>query len=99
MRLIVTQGAILNFERIIEYLLFKAGENIAQRISDEIWDAVDFIVANPYAGQQEPYLAFYGLNHQRWIVGHYKIVYKIEGETIYVTDIFDTRQDPKKILP
>ena len=30
-------------------------------------------------------------------VGNYKIIYKIQTNTIYITDVFDTRQDPDKI--
>ena len=28
---------------------------------------------------------------------HYKIIYRVVGEYIYVTDIFDSRQDPDKM--
>jgi len=30
-------------------------------------------------------------------VGNYKIICKIQTNTIYITDVFDTRQDPDKI--
>jgi len=35
--------------------------------------------------------------HRRIIEGHFKIVYKIERDIIYITDFFDTRQDTGKI--
>ena len=31
--------------------------------------------------------------------GNYKIIYRIDQDVIYVTDIFDTHQHPDKILP
>jgi len=37
------------------------------------------------------------MNHRRAIEGHFKIIYRVEGETIYVTDFFDSRQDPAKM--
>jgi mRNA-degrading endonuclease RelE of RelBE toxin-antitoxin system len=37
------------------------------------------------------------LQHRRLIVGNYKIIYLIEDDVVYISDIFDTRQDPKKM--
>lgn len=48
-------------------------------------------------GQKEEYLEHMGQSHRRIIEGYYKIIYRVEGETIYVTDIFDTRQDPARM--
>ena len=31
------------------------------------------------------------------LVSHYKIIYRVIGETIYITDIFDSGQDPDKM--
>ena len=38
-----------------------------------------------------------GLGHRRLIESHYKIIYRVVGEYIYITDIFDSRQDPDKM--
>jgi hypothetical protein len=35
--------------------------------------------------------------HRRLVESHYKIIYRVVGEYIYVTDIFDSRQDPDKM--
>ena len=35
--------------------------------------------------------------YRRLVVGNFKIIYRIEGEVIYVTDTFDARQDPKRM--
>ncbi len=34
--------------------------------------------------------------YRRIIVRHYKVVYKVEKQTILILNIFDTRQDPSK---
>ena len=44
-----------------------------------------------------PFLEHLGLGHRPIIEGHFKIIYKVEGEYIYITDIFDSRQDPDKM--
>lgn len=43
------------------------------------------------------FLEHLGLGHRRLIESHYKIIYRVVGEYIYVTDIFDSRQDPEKM--
>ncbi len=35
--------------------------------------------------------------HRYLVDGNYKIIYKKISEGILITDVFDTRQDPKKI--
>ena len=35
--------------------------------------------------------------HRFIIRGNYKIIYKIQNKKIFITDIFDTRQDPESI--
>jgi len=38
-----------------------------------------------------------GWHYRRLVEGHYKIIYRIEDEYIYITDIFDSCQDPDKM--
>jgi hypothetical protein len=52
---------------------------------------------NVHKGQHEPYLKNLNKGHRRLIEGHFKIIYRIEGDYIYVTDFFDARQDPEKM--
>ena len=62
-----------------------------------ILDKTDSLPENPWKGQQEEYLSHLGKGHRRIIEGHYKIIYRVEGQAIYITDIFDSRQDPDKM--
>jgi toxin ParE1/3/4 len=36
--------------------------------------------------------------HRYVIRGNYKIIYKIQHKNVFITDIFDIRQDPEKII-
>jgi plasmid stabilization system protein ParE len=69
----------------------------ANEARDRILAKADKLLENPYIGQHEEYLDHLGQSHRRVIEGHYKIIYKIEGEMIIITDIFDSRQDPSKM--
>ncbi|NBW39124.1 MAG: type II toxin-antitoxin system RelE/ParE family toxin [Cytophagia bacterium] len=66
-------------------------------IRDAILGKADKLLENPYMGQVEEYLKHLGQSHRRIIEGNYKIIYKIKGDYIYITDIFDSRQDPSKM--
>jgi plasmid stabilization system protein ParE len=66
-------------------------------VRDKILAKADKLLENPHLGQQEEYLEHFGQSHRRVIEGHYKIIYKVEGEMIVITDIFDSRQDPSKM--
>jgi plasmid stabilization system protein ParE len=57
----------------------------------------DKLLDNPHVGQLEEYLEHMGQSHRRIIEGHYKIIYRVKGEMIVITDIFDSRQDPSKM--
>ena len=66
-------------------------------IRNQILDKADELADNPWKGQREEYLTHLGKDHRRTIEGHYKIIYRVEEQYIYITDIFDSRQDPAKM--
>lgn len=55
------------------------------------------LLKNPHLGQREARLEHLQKDHRRLIEGNFKIIYFIEQETVFITDIFDTRQNPKKM--
>ncbi len=66
-------------------------------IKVQLFNRAESLILNPQKGQREEYLQHLQEDHRRIIEGHFKIIYKIIGESIYITDFFDTRQDPEKI--
>ena len=81
------------------YVYYKevAGENTAGRIKSTILSATKQLVMYPESGQIEDNLKILGEDHRCLINGNYKIIYKPVKEGLLVTDVFDTRQDPRKI--
>ncbi len=53
----------------------------------------------PYLGREEEYLKHLTLGHRVLIEGKYKIIYRIIDQTVLITDVFDTNQDPEKMKP
>lgn len=66
-------------------------------IRNRILDKADTLLLQPLKGQKEPFLDHLGLGHRRLIEGHCKIIYRVDNKYIYITDIFDSRQNPDKM--
>jgi toxin ParE1/3/4 len=71
----------------------KYGRLLRAKILQKALKLKDF----PNLGQTEENLAHLELGHRYLIEGDYKIIYRQIGNDIWVTDIFDTRQDPGKM--
>lgn len=98
MKLIITADAIQNLNHALDYLEDSGvSYYVINRIRDKILDSAEVLLTFPDIGTPEFELEHLGQSHRRIIKDHYKIIYRIDGDTIYVTDIFDTRQDPSKM--
>jgi plasmid stabilization system protein ParE len=97
MKLIYTEQSLNSFEETLNFLAPKISYEKLMEIRDGIVNAAENLAPNPHIGQEEPYLAHLELGHRRIIKDHYKIIYRIIGQYVYITDIFDTRQDPAKM--
>jgi toxin ParE1/3/4 len=97
MKLVYTEQAIISLEEALEFIAPKVTHIKLIEIKDKILDAADTLLEQPLAGQKEYLLEHLELGHRRLVEGHYKIIYKIVDEYIYITDIFDSRQDPAKM--
>ncbi len=63
-------------------------------IVDSILSKTTLLIDNPYIGAVEEYLEHLNLDHRRLIDGDCKIIYRISDNYVFITEIFDTRQDP-----
>jgi toxin ParE1/3/4 len=97
MKLVFTEQSLLSLEEALNFIAPKVSQEKLLEIRDEILDTTDTLILQPLQGQAEPYLEHLKLGHRRLVVNHYKIIYRVIDETIYITDIFDSRQDPDKM--
>ncbi|MCU4164073.1 type II toxin-antitoxin system RelE/ParE family toxin [Carboxylicivirga caseinilyticus] len=97
MKLVYTEQALNSLEDILYFMASKVSRKKLSLIRNRILDAADTLLKQPLQGAEEPYLKHLSLGHRRIIDGNYKIIYRVIGEYIYITDIFDTRQDPDKM--
>ena len=97
MKLVYTQQALISLGESMEFIAPHVSGETLETIRNGILDRADKLIKNPSSGRREEYLEHLGLNHRRVMESHYKIVYRVIDRTIYITDIFDSRQDPAKM--
>jgi toxin ParE1/3/4 len=98
-KLLYTEQALDSLQECLDFLSAGVPPGKIQEIRDRIIAKADKLLESPFTGQRDEYLAHLGLEHRRIIEGNYKIIYRVTGEIIYITDIFDTRQDPSEMKP
>jgi hypothetical protein len=70
---------------------------IAYKMRDNILATAAQLKKHSHIGQIEELLKDMEGSHRYIVKDNYKIIYKIQANTIYITDVFDTRQNPDKI--
>ncbi|MBX2978046.1 MAG: hypothetical protein KF905_02030 [Flavobacteriales bacterium] len=95
MKLIVLAQANESKRRTLRLLARTHSISYIRELQGQVADKLEWLKGNAYSGQLEPDLEVLGLQHRRVIVGPFKIIYRITPERIIVTDIFDSRRDPK----
>jgi plasmid stabilization system protein ParE len=98
-RIIITAPAWESYARSLRFLAGYMTDRELARWDERLWSRIADLKKFPRGGQLEPYLQHLGEGHRRLVVAHFKVIYRIEGRTVFITDIFDARQDPRKMKP
>ena len=98
MKVVVSERAKRNRNQIARYILHDFGENTLLEFRKAYRDTKRFLAEHPEGGQEELNLS----NDKKYrftvVNGLTKLVYRIEGEVVYVVDMWDTRREPPTIL-
>lgn len=101
MKIFWSERSLQDLNEIFEFYSELAGEVVAQNIVFSIVDKAEILSSDPKIGQiqffEQPVL----LNYRYLIIGNHKIIYRIEESQylILISRVFDTRRDPKKLMP
>jgi toxin ParE1/3/4 len=90
-------SAGIQLRLIKEYYNETAGINAGDKNVYTLKVYADILKTHPEAGQIEETLKSLHEGHRYLVNGNYKIIYKKLNNSIFITDIFDTRQNPKKL--
>ena len=81
---------------LVLYATYMSDASVLRR-HQRVIDGLRFLALHPRSGADEIRPGEDGLRYRKWLVDHFKIIYKIVGVEIRVSDIFDGRQDPRKV--
>jgi len=87
-------------DEIYDFYQKKASQSIATKLVTGIIEATQVLVETPNAGQEEELLKERGTKYRYLVYRNYKIIYSVDqkNEWIKIADVFDTRQNPIKIV-
>lgn len=97
MRLSYTQPARQRLVEIEAYFSVHASPKAAARLVDGLLAKALGLLKHPWKGKPEKLLAHRGKDHRSLNAGRLLIVYYVAGDTIHITDFFDTRQHPSRM--
>ncbi len=84
---------------IHSFYIDEASPKVAKKITQGLIKAPSILLKNPKLGQIEPSLIDLKIEYRYILYKTYKIVYRLnmENRQIRVVDVFNTRQNPKKL--
>ncbi|MBL7951971.1 MAG: type II toxin-antitoxin system RelE/ParE family toxin [Flavobacteriales bacterium] len=97
MKVVVAEKAWFDLDLALGHVLDRFGPVVALRVERDVLEAIRLIAKYPKGGQLEPWLEHLKMGHRRVIVGPLKIIYRIEGSTVFIPEIFDSRQRPSRM--
>lgn len=98
MKVEFTNFAKAELQNIYDYYSSVASDEIALKIIDRILDEVENLERLPNLGSKEPVLEELKKSHRYIVCGNYKIIFYSTSKMVFVTDIFDCRQNPEKMI-
>jgi plasmid stabilization system protein ParE len=97
MKVFWTKFALNSLSDIYKYYQENVSLTIAQNIRDSVFSSARQLEKQFQSGQIEELLVDLDEGHRYILRGNYKIIYKIYNYKVYITDVFDTRQNPEKL--
>ncbi len=97
MDIIWTEFASKELKNIYEYYKVRAGMSVAKKIKSKIFESTKNLSEQPLMGQIEENLKSLNQHHRYIVEVNYKIIYFVDTNTVYITDVFDCRQNPEKM--
>lgn len=100
MHLIWSFQARNEYYRTLAYIEDNFGRKAALAFDAEVSMRESWIAENPTIGRLEPLLVNrMNLQYRCLLVGkHSKFIYRVEGDTIRIVDLWDMRRDPKTLI-
>ncbi len=97
MKIVVTGPASDDINEIYGYYLRKVNLKTAKQEKDKIIKRFKILKNFPLSGQVEGNEKFKDSEFRYLVQGNFKIVYKVEEDTVIILSVFHTSQNPDKM--
>ena len=83
--------------QVAKYIRKEFGNKRAKKFRQKVGDTVTMLMDNPYIGKIDPLFEGRALTYRSVIInGLSKMVYYVNGDTIYIAAFWDTRMEPEE---
>lgn len=85
--------ALRKMRETVAYLKTEFSDNTANKYVDNVYDVIERLKDYPFLGRPvvtTKTVRFIGIDEHR------QMFYRLDGTTLYISNFFDTRQDPYK---
>lgn len=97
MKILYSNRAYKSLKKSLSLLDSKVSPAKIEKIIEDLITDCEKLSRFPNLGKIDPILVHLELKHRSMLSGNYKIVYRIRGNEIIITDFFHTHRDPKKM--
>jgi plasmid stabilization system protein ParE len=92
-KVIWNKAATRTFDDITTYMVDNFSLQSAQNFALSAYEKIDYITKYPFVGRKvQGTKSLKMLNFGK----HYHIYFRVQGSTLFISDFFDSRQDPNK---
>ena len=92
-----TKFALNKLRQVHKFYIKTANKEVADKIVEELFHNTKSLEHSSFIGQLEPSLKQLKKEHRYLVLHHCKIIYRVESDIVYITHVFDTRQNPNKL--
>jgi plasmid stabilization system protein ParE len=98
-KVVWSEFAESQLDALYEYYERKISSTFAIKLVQGIIDEPNKLISSPLIGQKEELLKDRKVKYRYLVFKNYKLIYSVDQENgfINIADVFDTRQNPKKI--
>lgn len=98
LKVVWTNIASEQLEGVFDYYKITASPTIARKLVKSILQKTASLVKQPKKGPRELLLADRQKEYRYIVEGNYKIIYWVDEAAVHIASVFDTRQNPDKII-
>ena len=99
MKSIITDLAKEQIRQIAKYIRKEFGKDRRDEFMKDVRQMRRLIESSPNIGHEEPLLADRAVTYRSYVMNHLdKVVYRIDGDTIYLVAFWDVRCDPSTLV-